>query len=407
MASLSAISDSELLDRIPVLLMRERVATADVIAYLAEIDRRRLYLEQACSSLRSFCVERLGYSEDEASKRVRVAHLARQVPSVLNELRTGAIHLTGLFLLAPYLTNENADALLGEARGSSRQGIEQLIARWYPKPNIESRIDPVASQPALPLQERGDARSGRSPASTCPETDPWVSRTRLEPLSASTYRVQFTAGEELFAKIKRAKELLSHVVSSGDLPALIERAIDALIEQEVRRRRGAGGPRKRRLQKPGSRHVAVEVVAEVWRRDAGQCSYVDAEGRRCSERRFLTIEHVQPHARGGPSTVENLSILCSNHNAHSARRVFGEAHIEKRRGERAQRARTACGADPQPNQDVQPSSRQRTETVVCSALCKIGFRKHDVERALGKLRASAIEPRLEPLLRAALAVLVS
>jgi hypothetical protein len=54
-----------------------------------------------------------------------------------------------LFLLAPYLTAHNADALLAEARGLSRQAIEQLIARWFPRPDVESRIDPVASQPAL------------------------------------------------------------------------------------------------------------------------------------------------------------------------------------------------------------------------------------------------------------------
>jgi hypothetical protein len=101
MASLSSISDAELLAQVPVLLTRERAATAELIAYLAEIHRRRLYLEQACSSLRSFCVERLGYSEDEAAKRVRVAHLARQLPSVLDELRRGAIHLTACFYSRP------------------------------------------------------------------------------------------------------------------------------------------------------------------------------------------------------------------------------------------------------------------------------------------------------------------
>jgi hypothetical protein len=47
--------------------------------------------------------------------------------------------------------------------------------------------------------------------------------------------------------------------------------------------------------------VPVEVEAEVRRRDESQCTLVDAQGRRCSARRFLTIEHVQPHASGGTS----------------------------------------------------------------------------------------------------------
>jgi hypothetical protein len=117
MASLSTISDSELLAHVPVLLTRERATTAELIAYLAEIDRRRLYLEQACASLRSFCIERLGYSEDEASKRVRVAHLARQLPAVLDELRSGAIHLTWQTSAAMPTSTQAASRHHGAPRG--------------------------------------------------------------------------------------------------------------------------------------------------------------------------------------------------------------------------------------------------------------------------------------------------
>src|SRR4029078_915592 len=95
MQELPSISDSELLASMPALVKRERVAMVEVIEHLVEIDRRRLYLEQACSSLYSFCIERLGYSEDGAMKRVRVARLARRLPAVLEELRTGSAALDG------------------------------------------------------------------------------------------------------------------------------------------------------------------------------------------------------------------------------------------------------------------------------------------------------------------------
>ena len=152
----------------PALVKRERVARVEVIEHLVEIDRRRLYLEQACSSLYSFCIERLGYSEDGAMKRVRVARLARRLPAVLEELRTGALHLTGLFLLSEHLTEENATELLAEARGQSRRAIEKLIARWFPRPDVKPRISPVPDQPSLPALAAGDAsgpRTERSPSS--------------------------------------------------------------------------------------------------------------------------------------------------------------------------------------------------------------------------------------------------
>src|SRR5580765_539612 len=132
MPTVSLLSDTELLARIPSVVQAERVASADVVEHLMEVERRRLYLEQACSSLYTYCCERLGYTEDAALKRARVARLALRLPRVLDELRTGAIHLTGLFLLDRYLNDENAEGLLAEARGKSRRELEKLLAIRFP-----------------------------------------------------------------------------------------------------------------------------------------------------------------------------------------------------------------------------------------------------------------------------------
>jgi hypothetical protein len=40
----------------------ERIASADVIEHLMEVERRRLYLDQACSSLYTYCRQRLARS---------------------------------------------------------------------------------------------------------------------------------------------------------------------------------------------------------------------------------------------------------------------------------------------------------------------------------------------------------
>src|SRR5262245_18834152 len=104
MEALSLLSDTDLLTRLPKLVLVERQAMADVIEHLVEVERRRLYLEQACSSLYKYCEERLGYSEDEAAKRGRVAHLALRFPRALEELRSGAIHLPGLLPVSSHVT---------------------------------------------------------------------------------------------------------------------------------------------------------------------------------------------------------------------------------------------------------------------------------------------------------------
>ena len=75
--------------------------------------------------------------------------------------------------------------------------------------------------------------------------------------------MQFTASDTLHRKIERATELLSHAVPNGDLATLFERALDALIEQETKRRLGAGKARKRRPLAEGSHHIPVEMARRV------------------------------------------------------------------------------------------------------------------------------------------------
>jgi 5-methylcytosine-specific restriction endonuclease McrA len=211
---------------------------------------------------------------------------------------------------------------------------------------------------------------------------------RLEPLSATRYRVEFTARAELRDKVERARELLSHALPSGDLGELFERALDALIEKQTRERLGAGRPRKARKLKEGSRHVPVEIARAVRERDHGQCTYVDAEGRRCSERRFVTLEHRQPFALGGPPTLDNVCLLCARHNAESAGAVFGERHIQDKIQARTQ----------QPHADV-PAK-------VLSALCHLGFRRRNAAAAIERVRASEPALEAEQLLRRSLLLLV-
>jgi 5-methylcytosine-specific restriction endonuclease McrA len=372
MTALSLVSDHDLLERMPHLVLAERGSTANVIQHLVEIDRRRIYLDAACRSLACYCIERLGYSEDEAGKRVRVAELARRIPRALEELRSGAIHLTGLWLLAPVLSEENAAELLAEARQKTRRQIEELIARRFPKPDLPERVCPEPEQLPMPAPGRPDAPANpSSPAKSA----------KIAPLSESRWSLQLSIGAELKAKIDEARKLLSHAVPNGDLETLIERAVDALLEQETKRRFGAEKPRKRRLPKPGSRHIPVDLVREVTKRDGGQCTFVDENGNRCSAREHLTIEHRQPFALGGATTADNLCLLCAAHNRHTARKVFGDAHV---------------------TQKIRDREYERTH----AALRKLGFREEEARKALAGMKRMGRTGTSQELLVEALAVLV-
>ena len=53
---LSQLSDSALLRDLDSLAARERVATASVLAHIAEVDARRLYLQLGFPSMYEYCI---------------------------------------------------------------------------------------------------------------------------------------------------------------------------------------------------------------------------------------------------------------------------------------------------------------------------------------------------------------
>src|SRR3990172_5448345 len=93
------LSDQELLARVKVLAEREREATVALIAHLAVMDERRLYLGQGFSSMFIYCRRILHLSEYAAYSRLEAARAARKYPIILERLAEGSVNLTTAGLL--------------------------------------------------------------------------------------------------------------------------------------------------------------------------------------------------------------------------------------------------------------------------------------------------------------------
>jgi hypothetical protein len=103
-AELESLSDDTLVARLRAQLGDEREACARVLRLMAEVDRRRLYAQAACSSMFDYATRVLGLSESAAYKRIRAARLGREYPTVFERVERGTLHLSGLCVLAPHLT---------------------------------------------------------------------------------------------------------------------------------------------------------------------------------------------------------------------------------------------------------------------------------------------------------------
>jgi hypothetical protein len=325
----SDLSDNELLGEVTRLVARERHATAALIASLAEVDARRLYLGQGFSSLFTYCTQALHLSEHAAYGRIEAARAARRFPVILDLLTDGSVNLTTIGLLAPHLTDANHQQTLASARHKSKLDVEQLLARLRPQPDVPPTVRkvpvPKPSDPGGKLASSDP--TPQPPYDGVPSDRPAV----LKPLAPERYKVQFTVSRETYEKLRRVQDLMRHTVPNGDPAVIFDRALTELLALlEKNKLAVTARPRTAREPARQSRHIPASVKRDVWRRDAGRCAFVGTQGR-CNETGFLEFHHVQPFADGGETIVSNLELRCRAHNAYEAERHFGSLFVREDR----------------------------------------------------------------------------
>jgi hypothetical protein len=307
------------------------------VTHLAEFEARDLHLAAGFDSLFAYCTEVLRLSEHEAYHRILAARTARKDPRILSMLGDGTLNLTTVRLVAPHLTDENADRLLDVAAGRSKRQVEELVARHAPRPDVPSSVRKVPVRttssgatsmisvvtPTVP----DEAPSvGWPPAvAVTPAVTPPARPTVVRPLALERYEVRFTASAETCAKLRRAQDLLRHAVPTGDTATVVDRALTLLIEDLERKKFAiTDRPRPSRGTSGSARKSPAHVRRAVSGRDAGRCAFVGTNGRRCETRAFLEFHHVIPYAMGGEATVENIQLRCRAHNGYEAGLFYGQ-----------------------------------------------------------------------------------
>jgi 5-methylcytosine-specific restriction endonuclease McrA len=287
--SLAHVSDDEVLARTRRLVGRSNLLLAELLAHLAEVEARGIHRTRACSSLYAYCMYELRFSEDEAFRRVAAARLVRRFPVLLDALASGELHLTGLLMLGPHLTDANLTEVLARAKHRTKRELARLVRVLDPLPSVPARIEPLGPAPAraipadptwaefvqsfCPVRELAPGERPRdwmgnasdtgtnsvetSDAGTCsvqandtgeeltttdlaaPATPARVTSTAPDPtgagyrvpesLAPERYKVQFTATAEYVRLVEEAKALLAHAAPRASLDEIHLRALRAFV----------------------------------------------------------------------------------------------------------------------------------------------------------------------------------
>jgi hypothetical protein len=286
---LQKLSDSELHESAIRAAKRDREAELETIAHLREVERRRLHSARGFPSLFAYAVEALGFSESAAATRIQAMRLARSVPAALGMLQSGELSVTTAAMVQRFFRQEAREPTLDvvrEVAGKSRRETERLLL--------------------------GHAREPVEPR----ETERVVSPTRTE--------LSFSADSELMALLNRYRELKG----SQRLDEILKTLLAAQLERIDPLRKSDKANAVTVPEKRDSRYVAMPIVRELHRRSGSRCEFIDAAtGRRCASRFRLQADHIEAFARGGPTRLENLRLLCGPDNRFEAIRTFGETKM--------------------------------------------------------------------------------
>ncbi len=426
--SLGHLADHALLRELKSLAARERVATAELLIYLAEAEERRLHLPAAYPSMHAYCMHELGMSADEALKRIRAARAARRFPALLAAIEDGRLHLSAVVLLAPHLTTESAGDLIAAATRRTKAEVASLLAARCPPqgpppdPHAPAADEVVPEPPEFLENSKVAGSDGSFHATSPPESGlatPAVGTTAAaSPLARLELRVSLDPEAQDLLRLARA--LLGRVIPTGDASQILKRALIQLVQAEERRVFGRGARTRPRRGATSGRYVPADVRLTVWQRDGGRCSFVSEAGRRCPAHERLEFDHVVPVARGGETIAENLRLRCRAHNQYEAERVFGAGFMAARREQaRARRARAKAPAsaaptaaeavrqkDPQNSQGIQvvpePPALQARRAEIVPWLRQLGYRMQEAQRGAAMCDEMTDAP-LEQRVRAALA----
>jgi hypothetical protein len=375
---------------------------------IAEFDDRKLYLQDGYPSIYAYCIRELHFSVGAAYKRINAARIARRFPAVLMAVADGRLHLSAVVTLATHLTSGNVDELLAAATHKTRAEIEQLLARRFPRPDLPERLQAIPSPSpieTMATSQEDQLSPGTVDALTIPVGQPTLAsplplppgtvdastispgqpalepvqqlshgkvqapapRARMMPLAPQRYGLQATVDQETHDLLQEAQALMSHQIQAGEIAQVLKSALKLLVPH-LRKQKFAATtcphPAARGSAKANggdganaTRHIPAAVKRAVWERDGGQCTFVSDAGHRCEARTLLELDHIEPVARGGKATTENIRLRCRGHNQYTAECAFGAGFMSDKRAEAQARAKTRNQAKARAAASGQPDGR--------------------------------------------------
>jgi 5-methylcytosine-specific restriction endonuclease McrA len=215
------------------------------------------------------------------------------------------------------------DDLLEWAIGKTVEEVDQKVAGLkYVTPK---KVTQTAPKPLMLVETPEEAAP---PPAQMPKVRP--DKTRFVTEEVLEYR--FAASADFNKALKRAREIARTKGVTGSLEDFMRHVIEFYLDKKDPERQLSPQPREKKPAAKAARpHIPVAVKREVTKRLGYQCCHIHNDGRRCSARAGLHLDHIIPIAKGGAyRDPTNLRWLCPAHNRLAAEIAFGRSFIHQK-----------------------------------------------------------------------------
>jgi len=342
---LQKLSDSQLTDYLHRLFLKEKQIGDSILLVLKEIKYRRIYASLGYSSLFEMLVRHFHLSETSSYQRLNALKLMESVPAVAKEIFNGDLSLTNAATLQSFIQrtekeqnkplslNEKIE-LIHEIKNKSTKEAQQILAT----------INPTAVMP----------------------------RQKEKMITEQITQLQILVDTETLAQLKQVQNLLSHSIPDGNYNQILKYMTQEMIVILQKRKGIYMQPKesqkhqaqelkslnlnshtKSRInadeytdeyalktlsdkitEKPPtsvklsvenkSRYISTATKKTIFAKAQNCCQYISSiTGLRCTARRQLEIDHIQPFSYGGTNEIKNLRVLCRTHNQYRTKHTHG------------------------------------------------------------------------------------
>ncbi|MGZ3791535.1 MAG: HNH endonuclease [Bdellovibrio sp.] len=314
MNPLSKISNSDLEFQLKNLVAKERKLLHVILEHIKEVDVRKIYLERAYSSLYEYLVKELGYSGSAAMRRLEAARLLKEVPALAEKIQEGSVNLSQIGELSRALKEKEKTS--GKKISCTQK--EELVAIITGKTTHETQKELSL---ALDVQPKNHDSQ------------------RMQ--QDESIRLEITLTKEQYQKLMTCKDLaaasLHQLQKDSSLGSLIEALADQYLAKKIKQEVDISPAKKIKTKNTDTKNgvkVITKTISETERiiksrvnktltpktrkavlsRDLC-CQFKDHKtGRQCKSTYALEVDHKTSRWAGGDHSIENLQVLCFQHN---------------------------------------------------------------------------------------------